>query len=376
MKKRILKLRSSIGVFGAEVMLLELAEAMASSTYTPVVGVIENSHENWGELAVKAREKGLETIVFNCNGPFDLRTVFCIRKYVKNHAISIIQAHGYKANFYAVASAAFLSVRCIATCHPWTERSYNMKARIYTALDKFILRKMDQLVAVSKEVQEELCQTISKKNVPVIANGVNIQRFSSSRKKDERSPRLPGVNDSDIVLGAVGRLVPEKGFDLLLRAFSKVIPENPNVKLLIIGDGELRGELEVLSDDLRINGSVIFAGIQKDMPMMLAGLDIFILSSISEGLPMVILEAMAAQKPIISSKVGELEEVLEHEVSAILVPPGDVNALRSAIINLLSDSGKQVKLALAARKRVEARFSSHRMSEQYCVLFDQLININ
>ena len=151
--KRILLLRSSIGVFGAERVVLELADGLRKKQFYPTVGVIGNKSPASKELSYEAQRLGLDSVFFSCKYPFDINTIFQIISYVRKNNINIIHAHGYKANFYALATAKFTNSGCIATLHPWTETNYNLKSRIYTFLDKAWLRMMDSLVAVSEDMQ-------------------------------------------------------------------------------------------------------------------------------------------------------------------------------------------------------------------------------
>ena len=151
---KVLMLRSSTGVFGAEQVMLEIAKGVKELGITPVVGVLENSSDEWPALARRSRELNLETVEFHCRGAFDRQTISTIREYVKSEDIPLIHSHGYRSNFYSLLSAGANKAHCLATCYPWTNTDNGLKSKFSSFLNKTWLRKMDQIVAVSDEVGE------------------------------------------------------------------------------------------------------------------------------------------------------------------------------------------------------------------------------
>jgi glycosyltransferase involved in cell wall biosynthesis len=296
-----------------------------------------------------------------------------IREFIREHRVDVVHAHGYKANCYAIYGSALTNARRFATCHPWTETDYSLKARLYTRLDKAWLGKMDGIAAVSNEVKEKLLQRLPENSCPVIPNGIQLERFHRA-KKDLQVLQSMGVKPGDFVIGTVGRLVPEKGFHNLISAMKPVVLRHPNARLFFVGDGPLHDVLcqQVSESDLQEN--VRFLGVRKDIPELLACFDLFVMSSVSEGLPMALLEAMAAGIPIVSTGVGEIPKVIHHGVSGMLVPPDGAAALSQAIRLLLEDRKLASNLAYAAAARVAGFYSSEKMAEQYLKLYQQILD--
>lgn len=363
-QKTVLILRSAIGVFGAERVILELATGLKDSGFAPVIGVIENRHPSHAELASVARTAGLSAVLFPCRKPFDFKTVLEIRRYIKQNRVAILHPHGYKANFYALMSSAFMKISRIATCHPWTETSYSVKARIYTFLDKTWLKRMKRIVAVSEEVRQELQKRLPGAKCEVIPNGIDLQRFHLEKSGND-SRKTFGIAGSDYLIGTIGRLVPEKGHQYLIAAAKTLCRKHQNVKFIFVGDGPLRNDLEKMAAENDLAAIILFTGVRSDIPQLLSMMNLFVLPSVSEGLPMVLLEAMAAGKPVISTEVGDIPRIIRHNYSGLLIPPQDTEALTAAMEELIQDSAKAQRLALVARQEVENRFSAKQMAGQY-----------
>ena len=337
----------------------------------PIIGVLENKNKCWAELAASAKSLGLQTKTFKCSKPFDPRTVYQIRKYMTQNRVDIIHAHGYKANFYALMSTIFCKVPCMATCHPWLETGDSLRATFYTFLDRLLLGRFKKIVAISEELKKEILQEgRSKLKITVIENGIDISRFSNNYNTEQVRREL-GIADNFRIIGTIGRLSPEKAHLDLLEAAKMLKESFANVFVLIVGDGPMRANLEAAIEKLGLNNNVLITGVRNDIPDILAIFDIFVLPSHSEGLPIALLEAMAAKKPIIATNVGSIPNVLSQKKSGILIPPRDVYLLKNAMAELLGNSSKADLFAQNAYTTVEAQYSSKRMTEEYMDIYEQ-----
>jgi glycosyltransferase involved in cell wall biosynthesis len=182
------------------------------------------------------------------------------------------------------------------------------------------------------------------------------------------------LEENQPVIGTAGRMVPIKGYDLLLEAARKILDKNPRVGLLIAGDGPLLNELKQKTEKLGIDGNVQFLGFRNDITNILFCLDIFVMSSHNEGIPMVLLEAMTLQKPVVSTAVGGIKEVITDNISGRLVEPGNTDALAKGCLELLQNPQTRMKLAEGARKRIKEEFSSERLTERMVRLYQSLMN--
>ena len=371
---KALLLMSTRGLFGAENAVLELTKQLPSYGFEPLIGILENSESMHVAFEEEAEKLGLSVTIFRCKGKFDIRTVFELRKYVKENKIILIHSHGYKSNFYSLLCSINTKIKRIATCHNWL--GGGVKMRFYESLDKFLLKRFDKVVAVSDLLKEEIINSkISKEKVVVISNGIDIGRFgvlaSGSRL---RIKQALGIKESDKVMGTISRLSIEKGHDCLLKAFAKIALKFPDVKLVIVGDGPLLSSLRLQAASLKLGDKVIFTGIRNDIPEILGMMDIFVLPSLVEGMPMVLLEAMAAQKPIVATKVGAVPKLIEHNKTGLLIEPKDPDSIYASIAVLLQDKEKAKLVSLNAFERVKNEFSSSLMAQKYSAVYKEITN--
>lgn len=369
-KLNVLQLRSSAGFFGAENVVLEIAKGLRCTKHQPFIGDFIRHRHQKAELLEKAGQHGIASAAFACRAPLDFRTVAAIKKFVHDHEISVIHSHGYKANFYALAATHGLPVGRIATCHPWTETAYSWRARLYTSLDKKLLRRFDHVVAVSEQVRAEILDgNLPRSFVSVIANGVDFSRFQKSYNRKELCREFDLPADRTII-GTIGRLVPEKGQHLLIEAAAILREAFPEAYFLFVGDGPLREHLQQLIGQCGMSGRIRILGVSDRIPELLGLMHVFALPSLSEGLPMVLLEAMAARKPVIATNVGAIPKVLTHERSGLVIKP-EADALALAIARVLNNPSFAARLKANAQQRVQREYSSEKMAQKYAALYEQ-----
>jgi glycosyltransferase involved in cell wall biosynthesis len=366
-RKKILQLRSSFGYFGAENVIAELTKELACSEYTPFIGVFNNKQNPHLELADFALKNNIEFRIFNCRGAFDLKTILSLRDFIQKENITIVQTHGYKANVYILFATLFIKIPLIATCHPWIKT--NRKIRIYTIIDKLLLNRFNKIIAISAEVKREiLAMRIPSEKVFLIDNGIDIGRFEK-RFDREKIRRKFGIPLQGKVICTVGRLSSEKGHLTLLAAAKKILNTHPPLYFVIAGEGALKTELMNETKKLRIDDHFIFTGMVDDIPALLSVSDIFVLPSLTEGLPMALLEAMAAKKPVIASRVGSIPEVLSANGAGLLVPPANSQELEKSILDLLNNQQKADEMAENGYRTIVNRYSSKIMVRKYLDIY-------
>lgn len=368
---KILHLISSSGLFGAERVVIELSKSLKNThDCHPIVGVIKNAYNPHIEVAEEAKANHIDSVIFTCKGQFDLKLVSLIRRYIKNNKVDIIHCHGYKSNFYGLLSAKN-KLPLVTTNHNWL--THHWKLKVYCFLDGLWMRYFDRIVAVSDGIKRDMLRyKIPEKKIMVIDNGIDVGRFNRKIATEDIKKEF-GINGNIKVIGTIGSLKFEKGHVYLLRVAREVIKSFKDVKFFIVGDGPLRKQLEDEAKNLGIEKNIIFTGLRNDVPELLSIMDIFVLPSIKEGLPMVLLEAMASKKPVVATKVGAIPKIINDNKSGILVEPQDIIGLKDVIINLIKDSGKAERLALEGYEKVKKDFSSERMCRKYLNLYSELI---
>lgn len=242
-------------------------------------------------------------------------------------------------------------------------------------LKRLILsRYFDSIVAVSNVVGDFLIKKgIPKRKITVIHNGIDMDRFNPGKADREAVRKELGISPDEKVIGTAARLCPEKGLFELLYAFSRIVRKYPNVRLLIVGEGQSKAGLRALAEELSFSDRVIFTGLRYDMERMYSAMDVFVLSSIwDEPFGLVVIEAMAMKKPVIATSVGGIVEIIENGHNGILVPRKDINALSDAISRLMEDNEFSDKIALEGFKTVQRNFSSSIMAEKFQRRVDSL----
>ena len=370
--RHVLHLRSSGGVLGAENVILELARHSGREGFQVTIGLLHDPRRPTPDLVRVAAERGIGTALLPCRGRLDPRAIVHLRRLVREHHVDILHSHGYKEDVYAVLSCP--TTPRIATNHLWKRTSRRLK--LYARLDAKVLRLFDHVVAVSEPILQELrAAGIAEDRLRKIVNGVDVSRFDSpewAQAGPQRRQAL-GLKPGSPILGMISSLSMEKGHAYVLDALPEILKQYPDARLLIVGAGELRSHLERLVSDLGLDGSVIFTGQRNDIPEFLACIDIFVLASTAEGMPMALLEAMATRKPIVATNVGSVGEAVRIGETGILVAPRDPAHLAAAILSLLGDSDHARELGAAARRLVEKQFSSPIMARAYCQLYDQVL---
>lgn len=369
---RILNLISSVGLFGAERVAIELSKSLKKTYHCePILGVIRNIYNPHEEILEEAKSNDILYTVFSCRSQLDLKLAFSIREFIKKNRVDIIHCHGYKSNFYGLLASKG-QVPSVTTNHNWLTAHWRLKT--YCILDSLWIRFFDRIVAVSNEVKRDMLRyKIPEDKIRVIDNGIALERFEKLAETKNMKNQL-GFEEKIRIIGTIGNLGTEKGHIYLLEAAKQILDVVKDLKFLIIGDGRLRKQLEEKSEELGIKKHVIFTGQRKDIPELLMAMDIFVLPSIKEGLPIALLEAMAAKRPVIATRVGAIPKVIENKNTGILVEPKDVTGLRDAIMNLLNDPGRMNLFAREGFNRVCINFSSDEMGKNYLKLYNELTN--
>jgi glycosyltransferase involved in cell wall biosynthesis len=364
----ILSLISSEGYYGAENMLVALARNLSLLGCRSIVGVFCDSRFHHTEVGEQARRQGLVVEIVECNGRWDWNTVAEIRKLLVKHNVDVLHPHGYKSDLYSWAATWPNRVALLATSHNWPSKLVTMRA--YATLDRLILRRFDKVIAVSEVVSDILRRSgVAPDQVSTIPNGVDIERFNGARStlRNEIASR-----DHSLV-GFVGRLVPDKGGELLLHAARRVLAVHPKTTFVFVGEGPSRKEWETLATQLGIGPHVVFAGVRDDMPGVYASLDMVVLPSLVESMPMCLLEAMAAGKPVIATRVGAIPKLVISDQTGLLIEPADVNGLSAAIRRLLADPELACRLGESGRSHVSQKFSAEVMAKSYLAQYYQVL---
>ena len=342
-------------------MLATLARALPACGWETAVAVFDNVRASNTAVADALRSHAVAVLRIRCNGRVDFGSLRGIRRGMNVFRPDVIHTHGYKADVYGYLATRKTAIPVVSTCHNWPSRK--LKVRLYYWLDRAVLRNFDRIAAVSDSVARLLRKFgISNSRLEVIYNGIDVDRFAQPQRAVDGS-----AASVDFKVGVIGRLVPEKGHHYLLKALQQLA--NPRVMLIIVGEGPEQESIWNHALELGISKQVFFGGHRNDMPEVYASLDAVVLPSVTEGMPMAILEAMAAGKPVIATAVGSVETVVKHGVTGLLIEPRSVDALCAALRELITNQSLRQKFGANGQGYVRDHFSAAAMAKKYSELY-------
>lgn len=310
-----------------------------------------------GELEKQLKNKGIN--VFTLEGgenSTNLGHIKKLRQIISREKVDIVHTHASLAGRIA---GKISGCKVVMTRHGLGSNENGPVKRLITRM--ISKHFTDRIIAISRAVKIGLIDSgVPADMITTIYNGIDLSRFAkvkgTLRRELNLAPDIP-------IVGIVARLVPEKGYEYAINAFYQVLKVFPSVRLIIIGEGPLEESLKDMCKRLGIKDHVIFMGYRQDVESLEADFDVFVLPSISEGLGLALLEAMALGKPAVATETGGIPEVIKHKVNGFLVPPGNDKYLAEGIIEALSDKEQAKMLGLAAQKTVFRKFSSTAMIE-------------
>jgi L-malate glycosyltransferase len=353
-------------VAGTEMMVAEIVRRLRSRI-RPVIFCLDEI----GALGERVRSEGVDVVVLGRRPGLDLRVAWRLARQMRTRALQVIHAHQYTPFFYAGLAARLSGVRprVIFTEHG---RHFpdvvSAKRRIANRL--FFDRLADHVNAVCEFSARCLSELdgFAHDRIEVIENGVDLPRYS--KPHDRRGLRRGlGLDPDRRYVVSVARLHPVKDHRTLLAAFGAIAPRRIDVDLLLVGDGELRAELEAFATDLNVNGRVRFLGVRDDVADLIRASDVFALTSLTEAASITILEAMASQTPVVVTAVGGNPEMVRDGIDGLLAPAGDVTGVAAALLRLLDDPGTASSMGRRAAERVRTLYSLDRTVERYYELY-------
>jgi glycosyltransferase involved in cell wall biosynthesis len=350
---------------GAEKVLVDLALHLDRNRYNVTVCATRQAR-NYQPLLDSA---GVRTMVLQRRSRWETYKMAEVVRMLRRERVQVLHTHLFGSNTWGRLLGRLAGVPVIIAHEHWSSRGRN---EIW--MDRLMYRLSDRILVTSQASKQIVMNSehIPARYLSVVYNGVDISTFAGRSDRAEVRAEL-GVPVDAVLIGAVGRLTADKGGqDVLIRAVGRVRETCPQVRLVMVGDGPLRPGLEQLTAQLGLCDSVIFTGLRSDVPRLLGALDVFVLPSEREALPVAVLEAMAAGLPVVATRVGGLPEVVADGETGFLVPPGDVAALQGVLEKLAGDPALAARLGAAGQAHVQAHFTVQQMVRQVEQLYDQL----
>jgi len=370
---RVLELRSVAGTGGGPDKTILASAKLVNPNVALTVCYLCNAGDTVFPIGEQARAMGIDYVEIRERSTIDRNAWRSLRALVRDRKIDIAHGHEYKTDLLAYLLGRAEGVIPFATAHGWTGHSWKEKS-IYYPADKRLLKRFPRIAAVSSEIKQALVNVgADARRIDVVLNGIDPARFRRDPSKQAPARTHYGVEAGDVVIGAVGRVEPQKRFDLLIEAFASVARESANLRLLIAGEGSLRQDLQSQIDRVGLGNICRLVG-QADVTKFHHALDAYVQSSDYEGTPNVVLEAMALETPFIATDVGGTAELFTDGVHGILIPPGDASVLAQAMRRLLADPAAAAERVRAARQRVETDLSFERRMAKIDRIYEELID--
>lgn len=364
----VLQVMATLLAGGAERLVQNLAAYLDPERFK--VHVVAFGERRGNPLKEEFDRLGTPVRVLGAHKMYDPRVTMQLARTMREWRIDLVHTHLMNPDILGRIAGRSLGLPVISTLHNIPE-SYEQDAFYRYWLQRATARALStRLVAVSESIREMYIRRwkIPPARICTITNGVPLERFLGV------APGVPAraAGEGPLITN-VGRLTPQKGQRQLLDAARIVLERRPDARFMIVGAGNLEQELRAHAAAIGVGGRVEFAGIRHDIPEILGQSDVFVLSSLWEGMPVSAIEAMAAARPVVLTDVGGVRDLVRPGADGLTVPPDDPPALAAALLSLLDDPALRQRLAAAGRARVQQEFSMEMFIQRHEQLYSELL---
>jgi len=370
-KVRVLETIRQGKIGGGESHLLNLVEGLDKSRFEPIVLSFTD-----GPMVDRLQQMGIQTEVIYTERPFDISKWGKVKRFIADNGIQLVHAHGTRANSNVYWGTKKLNLPLVYTIHGWSfhEDQQPLIKKIRIMGEQLLTRKTDVNISVSAANQRSGQKYIPGFQSVHINYGIDQRKFDPSRPPKDVRSELGIPKDVTLVL-FVARFTHQKQPLRLISAFAKVVKQRPDLRLLMVGDGEQKQQALDMVKQLGIESQVIFSPFRQDVPDVLASADIFVLPSLWEGLPIGLLEAMAMGKAIIVTRVDGAPEVIQHNENGLLIPVETMDEAIPQAILQMTDPALRARLGEQARNTISSTFSVATMTRQVEAIYNKLLAV-
>jgi glycosyltransferase involved in cell wall biosynthesis len=364
-RKRIVHITFNMEIGGAEQVIYNLIEHTDPSKYEVSILCLE---QPVGAFGKQLQAKGYEVTAFSRNPGLDFSLIKSIREHIRLHKIDVLHCHQYTPYFYGLMGAFLTRCRVIFTEHG---RFYPDIRKLKRVLINPVLSLFtDEITAISAATGDALVrfENFPKDKIKVVYNGIDDSRYLI--QQDQNIKKSLGISEKSYILGTVARLDSIKNQKMMIRSLNIVRHKYPEIFLIIVGDGPERKNLEQFTEELGLSSHVIFTGFREDTHRFYKIMNMFLLTSFSEGTAMTLLEAMATGLPCIATDVGGNPEIVKDDETGFLIPSDNETVLAEKIIALLTDENMIKRMGKAGRRRFEENFTVEKMVCSYQSMYE------
>lgn len=379
---RVMRILTRLNVGGPAIHVSLLTAGMNDAHFASslVVGQIS---ETEGDMSYVARDRGIEPIIIPTLGREgalwnDLITLAQLVRLIRQMKPHIVETHTAKAGFLGRLAAAVCRVPVIIhVFHGHYFHGYfgHLKTSVFIALERLAARFSSRIVTVSDRVRDDLVawKIASRDKIQVIGLALDLQPFVDMEGRQGKFRAELGCSSSTPLIASISRLVPIKNHEMFIQAMHHVVAVNPLAQAVIVGDGECRPDLEHMVQHSGLTEHVRFLGWRRDLDSIYSDLDLIVLTSLNEGTPVSIIEAMTAQVPVVATSVGGVPDLLENGWLGTLVAPHDAATLAQAILRQLEEGKDNKRLALARARAIE-KYGIDRLMRDLKATYVQLLH--
>lgn len=356
----------SLDIGGVETLILEIGKRLNRDIFEPSIFVFEKN----GKLRKEYINYGIPVIEVEKSKGFDWILPFRLSRILKKHNINIVHTHNPSNWFYGCIAANIAGIPIVHTEH---SNHYGLHIKRWELIESILSKFTDSITTVAENLKRRMVTRshINSLDIRVIHNAIDLAVFNVKIDKYKVKSDL-SLPENNMIIGNIARFCEQKDHRTLLKAF-KLISENMrNINLLLVGNGPLKAEMEDIVRDLQIRDKVKFLGDRRDIPNLLKIIDIFVLSSKREGLPVVLLEAMASGLPIVATSAGGNSEVVIDGETGVIVPTQDPERLAEAICKVISDEKRAKEMGERGQKRIKECFTFEHMIDEYEKIYNSV----
>lgn len=324
-------------------------------------------------ISSKISAAGIPYSCIATRGKLDVAAIRQLARLFRASGQPLVHSHGYKADLYSLCAARIAGSPVVTTVHGWT--SENAKVRMYEKLQAFLWRFFDRVICVSESYRNTAADAgVPAGKLVVIHNGILSTYQPGDTGLRQRVRADLGLQEENVAVASVGRLGIEKGHRFLIEAIARLTPEFPNLRVFIIGDGAEREAILAYVKSLNLDRHVVLLGHRDDLPLLYPGLDVLAMTSLREGLPNVLLEAMLNGLPAVATAVGGIPEVISDGRDGYLVKPGDLDGFVDRLGSMLGNHDRRRAMGNAARATVSSRFLFEARMQRVTTLYKECVD--
>ncbi len=358
---KILHLTYHMGIGGTEQVIYQLVKNADVDLFDNTIVCLEGEV---GPIGQQLQQSGTRFHVLDREPGFDTSLIKSVRELIKSESIDVVHCHQYTPYVYGVLAALFTRAKVVFTEHGrFHPDRYSWKRRLVNPLLGLTTSSIVAISAATKDALAEY-EWFKRRSIQVIYNGIEAKTQNIKATKVSQSNEF-NLSDQHLVFGTITRFDTIKNLPMMVKAFATVYNQHPNARLLLVGDGDQKPDIEQLVDELNLTQAVVFTGFQTDTRKFMSMIDVYILSSFSEGTSMTLLEAMSFATCCVVTAVGGNIELIQNDINGIVVESDNTPQLSEALLRLVNDTGSRHRLGEEAKKTFEEKFALNHMIQSY-----------